>query len=222
MALMVDGEIVDVAEHNQRAAKTEAIKAEVESERYAQSPEQRNNGDVKPLENPQKCADASLVCVAEERDIYTELRTGWRQIKCNAGGGHGHVFWERKYPSQIKHCRVCAAETGRDKRGPALKYNLTDQPFGKLVARTHVGAGQWQCDCACGNSKVVTGQSLRIGMVKSCGSCPRDAKRPGGVTMIQVSAEAKKQLERARQIECRPLIDLASEAIEAVWGNLQE
>lgn len=52
---------------------------------------------------------------------------------------------------------------------PALKYDLTGQRFAKLIALHHVVSGRWLVRCDCGTEKVVAGQSLRNGGVKSCG-----------------------------------------------------
>src|ERR1039458_2776169 len=58
------------------------------------------------------------------------------------------------------------------------KYNLTNQPFGKLTAielfhkPTTFGGGHgryWKCKCSCGGEKVVSYHSLVGGMTKSCG-----------------------------------------------------
>lgn len=221
------GKVINVAEFNKHAAVVRASGAGSGagsgsgSGKYALAPDQRKCGEVVPIDEG-KCSAANVYWVGDERDEMTEQRTGWRQYKC-AGG---HVFWDRRTPSQIKYCRQCSAASGgvagKDVRGVPLKYDLAGQVFGKLIARKHVGAGQWLCECACGGSKTVAGQSLRLKMVKSCGSC-RTAKRgDGSVAMVQITGEAKKQLRRAHRLEQRPMIDLASEAIEAVWGALQE
>lgn len=52
--------------------------------------------------------------------------------------------------------------------------DLTDQVFGKLVARKVVGKDEkdrlvWYCECECGGTKNVTSEFLIRGSVKSCG-----------------------------------------------------
>jgi hypothetical protein len=59
---------------------------------------------------------------------------------------------------------------------PPLKYDLTGQSFGLLTALHHVRSGDWLVRCECGTEKVVMGQNLRTGQVKSCG-CLR-GRRP--------------------------------------------
>ena len=44
-----------------------------------------------------------------------------------------------------------------------IKYDLTDQRFGMVVALEHVGLGSWLCSCDCGNSHVIRGAKLRAG-----------------------------------------------------------
>lgn len=58
-------------------------------------------------------------------------------------------------------------------RMPKLKYDLTGQVFGLLTALHHVRSGDWLVRCACGTEKVVMGQSLRLGKLKSCGCAYR-------------------------------------------------
>lgn len=56
---------------------------------------------------------------------------------------------------------------------PKLKYDLTGQSFGLLTALHHVRSGDWLVRCECGTEKVVMGQNLRTGQLKSCGCIPR-------------------------------------------------
>lgn len=64
--------------------------------------------------------------------------------------------------------------------------DLTDQRFGKLVAKKYVGfriVGKkthltlWECVCDCGNTKIVSSSNLVQGVTKSCGCI---AKKAGG------------------------------------------
>lgn len=50
-----------------------------------------------------------------------------------------------------------------------LKYDETGKVYGRLMVVCHVGSGQWNCLCQCGNSKVISGGSLRSGDTTSCG-----------------------------------------------------
>lgn len=56
---------------------------------------------------------------------------------------------------------------------PKLKYDLTGQVFGLLTAIAHVRSGDWLVECECGTRKVVQGQNLRSGSLKSCGCAYR-------------------------------------------------
>ena len=47
--------------------------------------------------------------------------------------------------------------------------DITDQPFGRLVAKEYVGKSRWRCECECGNEKVVRSAHLRSGKTTSCG-----------------------------------------------------
>lgn len=54
------------------------------------------------------------------------------------------------------------------------QYDITDQKFGKLIAKEIVGHTKkglviWKCVCKCGNEVDVTGNQLRTGRKKSCG-----------------------------------------------------
>ena len=61
-------------------------------------------------------------------------------------------------------------------------HNLTGQRFGRLlvVARagsSDRGAAIWTCQCECGQTHYVRGQSLRRGAIRSCGCLNRDLLR---------------------------------------------
>ncbi len=52
--------------------------------------------------------------------------------------------------------------------------NLKNQKFGRLIATKYVGSdkygnAKWLCRCECGNKKIIVGNSLKTGNVKSCG-----------------------------------------------------
>lgn len=56
--------------------------------------------------------------------------------------------------------------------------DITGQVFGRLTviesAGSHNKRARWLCRCNCGNEKIVDGQSLRRGHVKSCGCFRRE------------------------------------------------
>lgn len=58
--------------------------------------------------------------------------------------------------------------------------DITGQRFGRLVAlafhdRTRLYHGRWLCCCDCGETKIVRGNNLKNGHVKSCGCLNRDS-----------------------------------------------
>ena len=50
-----------------------------------------------------------------------------------------------------------------------IKYDITGQRFGKLVAREYLGKSYWLFDCDCGGTHKTTSSNVRHGQVKSCG-----------------------------------------------------
>jgi hypothetical protein len=56
--------------------------------------------------------------------------------------------------------------------------DLTDEPFGRLIARECVGSRNgrrlWRCDCKCGGSITIEAGFLRYGQTQSCGCLKRD------------------------------------------------
>lgn len=56
-----------------------------------------------------------------------------------------------------------------------IRIDLTDKPFGELVAKYCVGrdrwgAALWYCECSCGGNKIIIGASLRDGKTTTCGN----------------------------------------------------
>ena len=52
--------------------------------------------------------------------------------------------------------------------------------FGFLVAREYAGKGYWKCQCLnCGKDKLVKGEHLRLGNVKSCGCLKEEQETRG-------------------------------------------
>ena len=52
-----------------------------------------------------------------------------------------------------------------------LKYDLTNQVFGKLTALRHLGGGRWLCRCECGVEKSIAGGALRAPESQKTTSC---------------------------------------------------
>lgn len=78
------------------------------------------------------------------------------------------------------------AKTDSYRAGKKPKMNeplidLTGQRFGRLVV---IGIGErkagriaWECKCDCGNTKNITGQSLKAGLARSCGCLRKEIAR---------------------------------------------
>lgn len=59
--------------------------------------------------------------------------------------------------------------------------DLSDRKFGRLTVIRQKGTNKhgqalWECQCECGNTHVVTGSSLKVGNVKSCGCLKKEAR----------------------------------------------
>ena len=59
------------------------------------------------------------------------------------------------------------------------KLDLTDQRFGKLIARLSTGKSTnggvlWWCECDCGENTIVAAGYLRAGKTKSCGCLQKE------------------------------------------------
>lgn len=57
--------------------------------------------------------------------------------------------------------------------------DITGQIFGRLTAIECIGSNNrnsclWLCKCSCGNTKIVDGNSLRMGRTRSCGCLDRE------------------------------------------------
>ncbi|WP_418549694.1 HNH endonuclease signature motif containing protein [Hungatella sp.] len=58
--------------------------------------------------------------------------------------------------------------------------DLSGMHFGFLVAREYAGRGYWKCKCLnCGTEKLVKGEHLRLGIIKSCGCLKEDQETRG-------------------------------------------
>ena len=58
--------------------------------------------------------------------------------------------------------------------------DLSGMHFGFLVAREYAGKGYWKCQCLnCGKDKLVKGEHLRLGNVKSCGCLKEEQETRG-------------------------------------------
>lgn len=59
--------------------------------------------------------------------------------------------------------------------------NEVGNTFGRLTVKsrepTRNGKAAWLCECLCGRDKVVTGDSLRTGKVKSCGCFQKESRK---------------------------------------------
>jgi len=69
----------------------------------------------------------------------------------------------------------------RTKLSTTPKHDLTGRRFGRLVAEHFISPASrsngyaWQCQCDCGNTKIILGRSLMTGMTTSCGCYQKEA-----------------------------------------------
>lgn len=71
--------------------------------------------------------------------------------------------------------------------------DLRDKQFGLLTAKKYVGNKNWECECKCGNTKIIAGANLRNGSIKSCGCLQNHISAE---EIIQVSAQLRLQKGR--------------------------
>ncbi len=86
---------------------------------------------------------------------------------CRCECGNEVVLSKRNLRSQ-----KCADCLKKDKEKP--RDDLTNRRFGKLVALSPVkknGRWSWNCECDCGNTKVIAARSLLSGATRSCWKC---------------------------------------------------
>lgn len=85
--------------------------------------------------------------------------------------------------------------------------NLAEKRFGRLTVSSFVGDDKhgnkmWQCRCDCGNAKVVRGQHLKAGLIRSCGcfhdECSAVANRTHGKRKAKVYSVWGAMLARCR------------------------
>ena len=79
------------------------------------------------------------------------------------------------------------------------RIDLTNQKFGRLTAISFAGKNKynramWLCRCSCGKEKVISSNSLRRGLTRSCGCLDQEAhiKKPNRTT----HGESKTRLYR--------------------------
>lgn len=71
--------------------------------------------------------------------------------------------------------------------------SLIGQRFGKLIVMKNAGNNasaqpQWLCQCDCGKSHVVSGQSLKTGDTQSCGCLRSEVKRKRTINAMELSS----------------------------------
>ena len=92
--------------------------------------------------------------------------------KCQCDcGNYTYVTSHDLVKNRVQSCGCLAKE----KLGQLNYKDITNQKFGRLTAiyRTNKkgtnGQYYWYCECECGNTKIVRGDSLRNGSIQSCG-----------------------------------------------------
>ena len=94
-------------------------------------------------------------------------------------GNHTHSKYYNLKIGRTKSCGKCDKHNEKEE---AIKIkntpykDISEQRFGKLVAKEYIGGGNWRCECDCGNTTIVLGRQLRCGNTKSCG-CGRGKKQ---------------------------------------------
>ena len=99
-------------------------------------------------------------------------RHGNKQWKCLCDcGNYTTVISSHLIKGRVKSCGCWAKD-----HAALLNYkDMTNQTFNRLTARYKAykseanGQYYWYCDCTCGGHKIVRGDSLRNGSIKSCG-----------------------------------------------------
>jgi hypothetical protein len=88
------------------------------------------------------------------------------------------------------------------------RLDLVGQKFGRLEVVSDVGnkgkQSLWSCVCDCGNSKTVLGNSLRLGITRSCGCLQRensrDRKKTHGLSRISEYQVWRNMLSRCSDV----------------------
>jgi hypothetical protein len=122
-----------------------------------------------------------------------------------------------------QHCWVCRCVCGRTnvvsatrlrrgntkscgcrRGGHRKRIDLTGQRFGALTVLSYShtpidGRSRWNCQCDCGATKVIAGQSLRAGTTRSC-----------GCQQFVLIAQAQRRVAAARRATRVPLTKLCA------------
>ncbi len=110
-------------------------------------------------------------------EVYLNAKTKM-EFRCAISA---HPSWW-SYPQHVLNghwCARCAAD--------ANIQDLTARPFGRLIARKHIGGRRpgWLCDCACGKTKVVRSDLLLSGHTQSCGCLQSSHTLPPGESAMR-------------------------------------
>jgi len=101
--------------------------------------------------------------------------------KCDCGQENVIVRGNNLRNGQTASCGCLQRE-----RAKGAFQNITDQRFGKLVARYFVerkhGHAMWWCRCDCGTEKTISATNMRKGLTTSCGCYQRVARRTHGLS----------------------------------------
>lgn len=99
---------------------------------------------------------------------------------------------------KVKSCGCLKQETDRAPKGNVI--DLTDQTFGllKVIERAgsdNRGEALWECECECGQRRVVLGSNLRSSHTFSCG-CERRSRGERAVEMLLKSNNLSFETEK--------------------------
>lgn len=110
---------------------------------------------------------------------WTVLRDGntrafWT-VRCDCGT-ESHVEGGQLLYGRSTQCRTCASRKAASSGGRAKLKDMTGQVFGEwtVLHLSHIDdkhMAHWMCQCACGETKAVSGSNLRRGQSKRCRSC---------------------------------------------------
>lgn len=96
--------------------------------------------------------------------------------------------------------------------------DLTGKVFGYLKVEEYLGNELWKCRCVCGNTHVVKGQRLRMGVATSCGCMSSEKTKQTNLEKYGVPYSA----QRNRTTEQVEMTESPSQLIHAISKNFKE
>jgi hypothetical protein len=146
-----------------------------------------------------------------------------RKYSCNCDcGNRASVRLHHLTSGAVVSCGCWSRERAR-LNGDRIRKLMAGLRFGRLVVveqtaeRTNRGHIAWLCRCDCGNSRVISGSTLRQGLTNSCGCISRELikarnRRSRSSNPWAVEANAFRADARLRQLS----FDLTAERFSAL------